>query len=257
MAHGLAMGVRRKSIDDDIRHLRRRSRLVEVFLFLGIGDESHLKEDRRACRLEQHPESRLAHTAILAVEVSDETFLHLFSEKKRLLHVTVLHQFEHDIGVDGVRVKTLIGRLVVRLQLHHGVLAHSDIQVLLHLIRTKDEGLHAPRFFLVRRVGMDRDEQVGIVLIRDIGAGLQGHKHVGRTGIHDVDLRILLYEQFTHFERQLQVQIFLIRELTDSSGVLSAMPGIEHDGVLFLRQHWQAKQHHQQYIYPFSHNTPI
>ena len=104
---------------------------------------------------------------------------------------------------------------------------------------------------------MDRDEQVGIVLIRDIGAGLQGHKHVGRTGIYDVDLRILLYEQFTHFERQLQVQIFLIRELTDSSGVLSAMPGIEHDGVLFLRQHRQAKQHHQQYIYPFSHNTPI
>ena len=238
------MSVRTERIDDRLCHLVHGRLLVEKRLFLGIGDETHLKQYRRTSGLEQHPERRLTHAAVLAVEVPDEAVLYLRSKLQRLVHVTVLHQFEHDIRVNRIRVKTLVGRFVVRLQFHHRVLTHRHVQVRLHLLRSENERLHAAGSFGLRRIGMNRDEQVGIRFVGDVGAGLQRDEHIGGTGINHLHIGILLFEQLTDFEHQTQVEVFLFGHLTDSSRVLTAVSGIQHHGITRLcHQRQRAKEY--------------
>ena len=91
------MSVSAKGVDDGGGHLGDGGGLVEETLFLGVGDEAHLKEDRGTCRFEKYPEGGLSHAAVLSIEVSDETFLHLLDKTQGLIHVAVLHLLEHDI----------------------------------------------------------------------------------------------------------------------------------------------------------------
>ena len=233
------MRISREGVDEGGGHIIHRRFGIQVFLLFGVGDEAHLEEDSRAGGLEQHPERSLLYAAVGAVEVADEMLLHLRRELQRLIHEVILHQLEHDIGVDGVGVKTLIGGLVVRLEFHHGVLAHRYVEVLLRLLRSEDEGLHTLGVLVLRGVCMDGDKEVGIVLVRDVGAGLQRNEHIRRAGIDDVQIGVLLLEQSAHFEHERQVQVFLLRELTYRTRVFTAVTGIEHHRVPFRRHHRQ------------------
>ena len=172
------MGISAKSVHYSACHLCDGSVLIEVALLLRVGDKSHLEKDRRTGGLEQHPESRLAYSPVLAIEMPYKTFLHLLGELQRLVHVGVLHQFEHDIGVNGVRVKSLVSRLVIGLEFHHRVLAHRDIEVRLHPVGTEDKSLHSLCSFRFGGISVNRDKEVRVSLIRNIRAGLQRNKHI-------------------------------------------------------------------------------
>ena len=86
---------------------------------------------------------------------------------------------------------------------------------------------------------MDRDEQVGIRFVGYVGTLLERNEDVGRTGIDDLDVGILLFEQLSDLEHEFEVEIFLFGDLTDSPGILAAVPGIKHHGVVGLCHHRQ------------------
>ena len=204
------MRVRAKGVDDGGRHLRDGGRLVQETLFFGVGDEAHLKEDGRTGSFEKYPEGGLPHAAVFPVEMPDEAFLYLLGKMQGLIHITVLHEFEHDIGVDGVRIETLVGCFIIRLELHYGVLTHRHVEVFLHFLGSEDEGLHATRRFVLRRVGMDGDKEVCVILVGYIRAGLQRDEDIRRAGINDVDVGVLFVEFLANLEHELEVKIFLL-----------------------------------------------
>ena len=174
------------------------------------------------------------HAAVRTVEMAHKMFLYLCSELQRLVHEVILHQFEHDIRIDGVRVEALIGSLIVRLEFHHGILTHGYVEVFLRFLISEDEGLYAFGGFVLRGVGVNGDEQVGIILIGDVRALLQGDEDVGRTRIDDVHVRVLLLQQPSHFEREGKVEILLLRESSYCPRVLSSVPCIKDDGIGFV-----------------------
>ena len=237
------MGVRAKSVHECVRHLSDRRILVKEPFFLGIRDKAHLEEDRRASRFEENPERSLLHAAVRTVEMPHEAFLDLLGKLERLVHETILHQFEHDIRIDRIGVETLVRRLIIRLEFHHGVLTHSDIEVFLHFLRSENKSLNALGIFRCRSVSMDRDEEVCVVFVRYIRARLERDEHIRRTGVHNVYIRVLLIKQFAYFENQRKVEIFLERELTYRSRVLTAMSGIEDDGIVLRRR--KRKRHQE------------
>ena len=124
--------------------------------------------------------------------MSDETFLYLFRELEGLIHKTILHQFKHDIGVDRIRVKALIGCFVIGLKFHHGILAHGNIKVLLHIVGTEDKCLHPFDGRGLRSVGMNREEEVGLGFVGYVGTCLQGNKDISIARIDHFYLGVLL-----------------------------------------------------------------
>ena len=198
----------------------------------------------------------MSHAAVLSIEVSDETFLHLLGKTQGLIHVAVLHQLEHDIGVNRVRVKALVGRFIIRLEFHHGVLTHRHVEILLHFLGSEDEGLHASRGFVLRRVGMDGDKEVGVILVGNIRAGLQRDEDIRRACINDVDIGVLLVEFLANLEHELEVEIFLLGEFPDRSGVFASVTRIQNDGILFLRRQRQNEERKECYKKIFSHIKP-
>ena len=171
--------------------------------------------------------------------------------------MAVLHQFEHDVGVDGVRVKALIGRLVVRLEFHNGVLAHGDIEVLLHFFGTEDESLDAARCLGFGRVGMDGNEQVRVVLVGYVGALLERNEHIRSTCEDHFDIGVLLFEQFADLERQFEIEIFLLGDASDGTGIFSSVTGVEDDGITFGSHHRQPEEENYEKKQLFSHFKPI
>ena len=250
------MGISAKGVDECVRHLGDRGGFIHKPLFFRVGDKAHLKEDGRASGLEQHPESSLAYASISPIEMSDKALLDLLSHAKRLIHIAILHQLEHDIGVNRVGVKALIGCLVIRLELHDRILPHGHVKVRFHSVGTKDESLYTARFFFLRRVGMDGDEEVGIRFIGNVRTLLERDKDIGRAGIYDIDVGILLIDLFSHRQYQLEVEVFLLREFSHRARVFSAVPGVEDECIGLLRHKGERQESCQQYMYNFSHSKP-
>ena len=250
------MGISAKGVDECIGHLGDRGGFIHKPLFFRVGDKAHLKEDGRASGLEQHPESSLAYTSISPIEMSDKALLDLLSHAQGLIHIAVLHQLEHDIGVNRVGVKALIGCLVIRLELHDRILPHGYVEVRFHSIGTEDESLHTPRFFFLRRVGMDRDEEVSVRFIGNVRTLLERDKDICRTGIYDVHIGILLIDLFSHRQYQLEVEVFLLGEFSHRARVFSAVSGVEDEGIGLLRHKGERQESCQQYMYNFSHSKP-
>ena len=251
------MRIGTKGIDKRVRHLCDRGFLIQIAFLLGVGDKSHLEEDGRASCFEKYPERSLLHASVRAVEMSHKAFLDLLRELKGLIHETILHQFEHYIGVNRVRIEALIGRFIVRLQFHHGILAHGDIEVLLHFLGTEDKSLDSFGVLGRRGVGMYGDKEVRVVFVRDVRACLEGDKDVRGARIYHFHVRILLIQELSHLEDEGEVEVFLFREPPYRSGVFSSMPGIEDDGVVRLsRACGEGEKKHEGDIYFSSHNTP-
>ena len=194
------MRISTKGVYQRVCHLRHRCLLVQIAFFLRIRDKAHLKEDGRASRFEQHPERCLLHAPVGTVEMTDKAFLHLLRELERLVHETVLHQLEHNIRINGIGVETLISGLIIRLQFHHSILTHRHVEVFLHLLRSENEGFHTFGFLAGRSVRVDGDKEVRVVLVGYIRARLERNKLIRCTGIYHFHVRILLFQQFSHFE---------------------------------------------------------
>ena len=103
---------------------------------------------------------------------------------------------------------------------------------------------------------MDRDEQVGIRFVGYVRTGLQGNEHIGRTGIYHFDIGVALCDELTHLEHKREVQIFLLGEFPDSSGILTSMTCVKHNSIWLLCPHRPAHQQCHYYIETFLHTTP-
>ena len=180
--------------------------------------------------------------------MSDKALLDLFGKTKRLIHIAVLHEFEHDIGVNRVRIEALVSRVVVRLQFDHRILPHGHVKVRFHSVGTKDESLYTPRFFFLRRIGMDGDKEVSVRFIGNIRALLERNEDIRWAGIYDVHIGILLIDLFSHRQYQLEVEVFLLREFPHRTRVFSAVPGIKNESIRFLRHEGKRQESCQQYM---------
>jgi hypothetical protein len=101
---------------------------------------------------------------------------------------------------------------------------------------------------------MDGDKEVCVILVGYIRAGLQRDEDIRGTGINDVDVGGLFVEFLADLEHELEVKIFLLGEFPDRSGVFASMPGIQNDGILFLRCQRQEEKRKECYKKIFPHN---
>ena len=81
---------------------------------------------------------------------------------------------------------------------------------------------------------MNREEQVGFVLVGYVRARLERNKHIRRTGIYHLDVRIILLKQFTRTESETQVEVFLLGNSTHSARILAAVTGVNHYCIGFV-----------------------
>ena len=88
---------------------------------------------------------------------------------------------------------------------------------------------------------MNGDKEVSVIFIGNVGAFLKGDKNIRRAGIDHFDVGILLGNEFSHFEREGKVEVFLLGEASYRSGIFTSMPGVEHNGIS-LRRH-EGKSH--------------
>ena len=73
---------------------------------------------------------------------------------------------------------------------------------------------------------MDGDKQVSLVLVGNVGTGMQRDKDIRLTGIDDLHIRAVLLYQLAEGQRHIQIDGFLLGNLSNSSCVIAAMAGI-------------------------------
>ena len=81
-------------------------------------------------------------------------------------------------------------------------------------------------------VGMDRDKEVCLGLVGNVGTGVQGYEDIGLAGVDDLDVRTVLLHQTSEGQRHIQVDGFLPGDGTHSTGVVAAMACVDDQGKL-------------------------
>ena len=118
----------------------------------------------------------------------------------------------------------------------------SRLVVLLLLGRlAHDERLDAPGRTVLRRIDMDRQKQVALALVSDVGPGLQvvdqlvAQLLVRLAGIDHLHPGHPLFDERPELERHRQREILLLHAAPDGPGKLASVTGIEHDDLHPLR----------------------
>ena len=81
---------------------------------------------------------------------------------------------------------------------------------------------------------MDRDKQVGLVTVGDVGTGMQGDEHIGLAGVNHLDIRAVLLHQSSEGQRHIQVDNLLLSDGAYCSGIMSAVSGVNHQRKAFI-----------------------
>ena len=146
---------------------------AQLLLFLRIGEEADLDEDGGHGRAAQHVEARLLDAAIDEAERLGHRVQHRLGEEARLLLELGLGHVPED-ALEQVRLLTRLGAL----ELDHAVLDGGDLSglVVAWPRRTRNAGLHPFRDGPRMRVGVDGHEEVGALLVGEIGALAQRHE---------------------------------------------------------------------------------
>ena len=144
------------------------SGLFRLFSSSGVGDERHLDEDRRHRRADEHAERRLLDAAVRRVGDRVQLDLDRLGELARLLQVRALREVPEDeveVGVGRSRRRGARRRAV------GGVLAAGDLlRDLVGRLEREVVGLGALGRGRARRVGVDRKEEVRLLVVGDRGA---------------------------------------------------------------------------------------
>ena len=78
-------------------------------------------------------------------------------------------------------------------------------------------------------VGMDRDEQVGALLVREVGAVAQRHEHVGRARQRHLDAEAVI-DHARHAAGDVEHDLLLHDSVgPGGAGIVAAVAGIHHD----------------------------
>ncbi len=210
-------------------------RLVGVrgqqLLLVGVADERHLDEHGRHRRAHQHAEGRLLHPAPLAARDHRELLLDARGEGGGLLEVLGLRHVPEDEREVGAP-RGLAERLRRALRLGH--------PPRLVVARLVGEEVHLAPLRPPRAAGVrvDRDEEVGLVVVRDRGALVEPHLRVAVAGQEDLEAA-RVDELGPELARDRQRHVLLERAPAPlRPHVLPAVAGVDHhrpNGRLFRR----------------------
>ena len=81
---------------------------------------------------------------------------------------------------------------------------------------------------------MDGDKQVCLVLVGNVSTGMQGNEDIGLAGIDDLYIRAVLLHQLTKSQRHIQVDGFLLGNLTYGTSIIATMSGINDQRKMFI-----------------------
>ena len=146
-----------------------------------------------------------------------ERVLHVGGELARFVDLVLQCDLLHQVA-------ELVDRLFA-----DRIFAGGDFQGVGWRIEVEVVGLDAARRGILAGVGVDGDEQIGLMLIGDGGARLQRNEGVVVAGVDDVGAQLAL-QQPAQAQRDVEHQIFFQQAVgADGSGVVAAVTGIDDD----------------------------
>lgn len=214
---------------------------VEKFLLSRVANKVELHEHRRHRGGPEDPEAGLADVLIVSSGIVYKLFLCGVGKFEALGEVGVLVELEYYIGFRGIRVEAAVSFLIIVIESHHTVLAHSHGEVVFRLMQS--EGIHrsalncaAFAVAFVYRVDVDRNEEVAFRLVCDLGSLVEGEVFVLVAGVNHFDLRACLPDLVAQFACDGEGDGFLVCEVSSATDVLASVACIYHDReFLFVR----------------------
>lgn len=176
----------------------------------------------------------MSDATVATFECRGELLLQEGSVVEALVEVLVLHEFEHDVRVDGVGVKAVVFSLVICFEFDNGVFSHSDVEVFVQSVGTENEGLCSFGLWHGRGVGMDADKEVRVVFIHEVRPFLEWDEDICLSCIEDFDFGEVGFDELSGEQRDGEVQVFLLRQCSYCSGVGAAVSGVDDDDKGFV-----------------------
>lgn len=226
-----------ESVVDAFRHEVLPVGAIEELFLIGGGNESQLYQATRHRGLPEHEEPRLVYPLVYPSTYGTHLALDEFGQVYTLSHVLVLHEFEHDITLRRLRVEAGIALLIVFFDKDDRILALGHIEVVVGSMHTERIGFEPTRdLTTVERIGMNRDKQVGLVSVGDVGPFAQGNEDICRPGVDDFHVLAVSLHHFAESQRHLQVDVLLFGDGTWGTRVVAAMTSIDDERKLICRQ---------------------
>ena len=75
---------------------------------------------------------------------------------------------------------------------------------------------------------MDGYKEVGLVAVGNVGTGVQGHEHIGLTGIDDPHVRTVALYQSAEGQRHVQVDVLLLRDGAHGTSIRTSVTRINY-----------------------------
>ena len=171
------------------------------------------------------------------------------SEKDGIVEVCGGIEGEHDGRLGRVRVESAVVLLVVLLFQHGGVLGARHGEVGLALVKSHHPGVDAVGGLVLAGIAVERDEQVGMVVVGDFGAAVEFHKHIRVARIYHLDIRAVVADKLTRLQRDVQGDILLLGISAEAAGILATVACVNHhfEGFpVFLGGHRECQKSYEQ-----------
>ncbi len=228
----------RESFEDRIGYFVDAVFFGQKFQILRIGYKTGLDQHRRHRSFPQDIERVLMDAPVMAEQaILPNLPVDIGSEEKTLLVICVLHQMEEYERLRIVRVETLISRRIVILQQNNAVLPLADVHIVREQIDVLFGGLphyvgrETVRSRGVERIYMERNKEIGLISVSNIGACAQSDETVVRSGADDFHIRIRLCDTGTDLLADGEGEVLFADPaiLADSARVRAPMAGVKDD----------------------------
>ena len=139
-------------------------------------------------------------------------------------HIVVLHQFEHDIAFRRFRIKPGITLFVVVLHQDNRVFPFCHIQIVACPMHTQCVRFKTARYFSVGQgIGMDRDEEVGLVSVGDSSPLTQFDEDIRLACVNYFHIRAIPFHIFAEGQCHFEVYVFFQSLDASCAWVFAAM----------------------------------
>ena len=220
----------RKTFVDTPGDIIHPAGIVEQSFFISCSDETELYQTARHRRFSENQESSLMHTLIRTVGTVAYLSLDIARQFYASFHILTLYELEDDVALRRSWVETLIGLLIARLHRDNGVLSHSHIEIVLGTVHTERIGFKTAGYLTGwQRIGMNRDKQVGIGTVGDVGTLLQGNEDIRLAGIDDSHVRHIALNIFAKLQCHREIDILFFGNSTKSTRIMTAMTWVDNE----------------------------
>ena len=222
-----------EGVVEALRHLAHARLGSEILLLVGRGDKTEFGQHRGHRGIAEYEETSLVHALVFAACVVLVLTLNESRQFHALLHVLVLHQFKDDVTLHLLGVEALVRFLVACLVGDDTVLALGHFEIGFRAGHTESIGLR-PLNGLVfpRRIGVDGDKEVGLVLVGNIHTALQGQEYIGLARVDNFHVGAVAFDQSSEGQGHVEIDILLLGDGSHGTRVVPSMAGINHQHKL-------------------------